>query len=176
MSALRKGLEILAKVTSNNAESMNAKFSTKRSYDAIRGKNWLDVVPRMLQDTRQHFTRAKLAIDDPKSVVSLLDGLTNPGIDIVVHNCTVGAGMYKYMDDFIMPMYQPKPVQEGFGPDDHKRLENGLVAKLLGFVCHLPLPLLILLLILPLILISILILLLLLIRIFLQSIVQALQI
>ena len=94
-----KGLEILAKVTSNNAESMNAKFSTKRSYDAIRGKNWLDVVPRMLQDTRQHFTRAKLAIDDPKSVVSLLDGLTNPGIDIVVHNCTVGAGMYKYMDE-----------------------------------------------------------------------------
>ena len=82
MSALRKGLEILAKVTSNNAESMNAKFSTKRSYDAIRGKNWLDVVPRMLQDTRQHFTRAKLAIDDPKSVVSLLDGLTNPGIDL----------------------------------------------------------------------------------------------
>ena len=155
---------------------MNAKFSTKRSYDAIRGKNWLDVVPRMLQDTRQHFTRAKLAIDDPKSVVSQLDGLTNPGIDIVVHNCTVGAGMYVCPDECIMPMCQPKPVQAGVGPEGHKSLENDLVAKLLGFVCHLPLPLLILLLILPLILISILILLLLLIRIFLQSIVQALQI
>jgi hypothetical protein len=155
---------------------MNAKFSTKRSYDALRGLNWLDVVPRMLKDTRQHFIKAKFAIDNPKLVVSQLDGVTQPGLDIILHNCNVGAVTYKYMEDCIMPICRSKPVQDGVGAEAHKSLENNLVAKLLGFVFQLPLPLLILLLVPPLILILILFLLLYQLRIFLQSIVQELQI
>ena len=106
-----------AQVTSNNAESMNAKFSVKRSFDAVRGRCWSEVVPVMFNNTRKHFADAREAVTRSLSVC-LNSGLSPRGLDLVTQNSNVGGSLYSSDERLVMPIETPKPFVEGVQPDD----------------------------------------------------------
>ena len=111
------------KVTSNNCESMNAKFSVKVSFDAIRGKCWSDVVPTMLHDTRKHFANARKSVAASSLRLSLREGLSENGLDLVAQNCNFGSLLYSCVDFGITPIASSKPVADDVEPGHVSTLE-----------------------------------------------------
>ena len=111
------------KVTSNNCESMNAKFPVKVSFDVIPGKCWSDVVPTMLHDTRKHFANARKSVAASSQRLSLREGLSENGLDKVAQNCNVGSLLYSCVDFEITPIASSKPVVDDVEPGHVSTLE-----------------------------------------------------
>jgi len=118
---------------------MNAKFSVKRSYDAIRGQTWSDVVPSMLHNTRKHFANARKSVANSAQRLSLRDGLSEQGLDLVLQNCNVGELLYSCVDYEIIPIMSSKPVVDDVEPGHVSTLELNFqkdIVRLVGqFLC-----------------------------------------
>jgi hypothetical protein len=105
---------------------MNAKFSVKHSFDAVRGRCWSEVAPVMLHNSRAHFADARKAVLESFQRISLQEGLSERGIDLVVKNCNVGELLNSSVDFGVTPIEASKPVVDGVQPEHLTTLELNL--------------------------------------------------